>query len=73
MPEKHRLTNSAQTLEQSNRRRRTSVKQYAAAITAVAEQTFLVCQTLDQIDVETLSKRIPVSTKGIAPSAMAGR
>ena len=43
------------TVEQLNRRARTLVKRYAAAITAIADR-LLVCQTLDQTDVENLVK-----------------
>jgi hypothetical protein len=53
---------SPETVEQLNRRARTLVKQYAAAITAVADR-LLVCETLDQTEVENLIKENSVGAK----------
>jgi hypothetical protein len=53
---------SPETIEQLNSRARTLVKQYAAAITAVAER-LLVRETLNQADIEDIIKENPASAR----------
>ena len=53
---------SLETVEQLNRRARTLVNQYAAAIRAVADR-LLVCGTLDQTEVESIIKDNPVNAR----------